>query len=150
MGAAQNQQEGKVFETLFQKQGQRLGLLVLKNPLAARFVWSGRTQLVKSQLDFTVIDQTGRTGFFDTKSYVGDKFTFSQLDPKQIDQTILYSEYQVPSGFVVWFRAPNRVVYFKGSLIKSRGPKSSFECIQGIQLGRIESFDLRLALNARP
>lgn len=146
MGTAENQQEGKLFEELFTKQAQRAGFLVQKNLLSAKFTWGGRTQLVKSQLDFTLADQTGKVGFFDTKSYGKDFFTFSDLDPKQVERALLYNEWSIPSGFVVWFRPSNRVVFFSGRLITQRGSRSRFQSLDGVSLGSFERFDLKLAL----
>lgn len=146
MGVNQNRQEGKIFETLFEKQAKRSGFLVEKNGLTAKILWAGRPQLMKSQLDFLLADRSGRVGLFDCKSFDSDHFTFSDLNLKQVERAALYNEWGIPSGFVVWFRKSNRVVFFKGSQVRARGPRTRFLDSEGVHLGTFSIFDLHHVL----
>lgn len=144
----ENQVVGKQFEELFFRQAQRSGLLPLKNHLACRFLYGGRVQVIKGELDFKLITQEGRTGYFDCKSYQDDHFTYSMIEPKQIERSQLYNDWNVPSGFVVWFRKANAVCFFPGRAIALRGPGSRFERKDGIFLGRFENFNLKAVMAA--
>lgn len=140
---AKNKEQGKIFEQLFQKQAQRSGLLALKNPLNCRILWKSKIQIIRSELDFKLINQKGDIGFFDCKSFEDDYFTFSELSGYQIERAVLYNYWHVPAGFVVYFRKPNAICYFSGISIKQKGPGSRFAKGDGLFLGRYENFDLK-------
>lgn len=140
--------EGKIFEELFKKQAQRSGLFAKKNHLTALYCGKGHTKIVKSELDFTLINQAGRVAYVDCKSFGSDYFTFSEINPDQIKRSYVYNEWNVPSGFVVWLRECNRVIYLTGQDIQRSGPGSRFEADSGILLGRYERFELHKIYNA--
>ena len=146
---SKSQSEGKIFEELFKQQAQYLGLLPIKQHLSARMLHGGRVKVTKSDLDFRLITREGRVGFFDCKSYGKDSFSYSQIDENQLNLANLYHEWGVPSGFVVWFRPANRVTFFSGPAIVSKGPQSSFGPEDGQYIGRFERFDLRLVMGEK-
>lgn len=131
---------------MFKKRAQSAGLLAEKNHLTARYTYNGRITVTKSNLDYTLINQDGKIGYFDCKSFLSDHFTYSALEPHQIDLSIKYERWCVPSGFVVWFRQVNKIVWFKGLDIQRKGPGSRFTTQDGILLGSIEMFDLNKLL----
>lgn len=133
---------GKQFEEIFEIVARISGLLPIKNHLKAKVGWKGEIRLLKSNLDFMLISQSGQVGFFDCKTFADDHFSYSQIDQAQIDTAVLYNYWNVPAGFVVWFRPTNQVCYFKGSAINKKGPGSSFNEKDGLVLGRPE--ELRL------
>lgn len=145
--AYDNSQSGKEFEEAFLKQAQLNGLLARKNPVSAKFNWNGRLMLVKGHhLDYTVSNQKGKIGFFDCKSYGRDYFDFSAIDEDQLKLSVMWFRWQVPSGFVVWFRPANAVCFFSGIKIEAKGPGTRFHMSEGLFLGAITSFDLKLIL----
>jgi hypothetical protein len=141
--ANENRAQGKIFEDLFLNQARRLGFYAKKHELACRYVGQGRLQPIKSDLDFKIIADDGRVGFFDCKSYGAEKFSFSEIDPQQMKLAYDYNAYKVPAGFVVWFRTPNAVVYFSGSSLVKKGSGCSFTTTDGQYLGRFERFNLK-------
>ncbi len=141
--APENRNQGASFEDVFFKIAQLQGFLILKNHTSCRFVPGGRAIVIKEgELDFKLINSDGVTGFFDCKSYQDDFFTFSQLDEKQIERSLLYNEWNIPSGFIVYFHKTNMVVFFPGHIITKKGPRSRFDITDGIGLGSIFKFDL--------
>lgn len=146
MDVEKNRLEGKSFEEVFIFQAQHRGLLVKKNNLMAKYIRGGRIQLEKSDLDFMLANQSGRVGFFDAKSFAGESFYFSNINPSQIERAKLYNEYQIPSGFVVFLRAIKKVYFYSGLQIHVAGPNNSFGVGDGLLLGTLWDFDLRLAL----
>lgn len=146
MGVRKNKSEGDIFEELFLKQAQRNGLLPIKNPLSARHTYSGRVQLLKSDLDYKLISQSGRVGFFDCKSFQGAHFDHSAIEPDQIKRAATYNYWNVPSGFVVWFRGINVISFFTGAQIATKGPRTSFRPPEGQILGKFDGFDLKRLL----
>lgn len=139
----QNREDGKGFESLFFSRAQINGFLVIQNHYTCRFTPGGRVQVIKGELDFKIISQTGRVGYFDCKTYAKDQFSFSALEPKQVDRAATYNYWKVPSGFVVWFRKANHVQFYSGEEIQEKGPRSSFTCSEGLSLGGYENFDLK-------
>ena len=134
---------GKQFEEEFKTRAKLNGLYAEKCELNARRLPGGGVKVLKSELDYKLINQAGRVGYFDCKSYAGDSFVFSQLDPNQLERADRYNYWNVPSGFVVWFRQINRIVYFSGFVVTRKGAGSSFSEEDGISLGSIENFDLK-------
>lgn len=134
--------EGNFFEDVFERQARSNGLLVLKNPLACVRTKTGFIP-VKSDLDFKVFLNTGRVAYVDTKSFAEDHFTFSQLNPKQIERAVMYNDWKVPAGFVVWFRAINIVSFFSGSIIQRVGSGNRFLPEGGEILGKLERFTVQ-------
>jgi len=138
---------GKDFEKLFIRQAKLNGLWAYKNKLNCILDWRGRPRLVESPLDFRLVNDAGRVGFFDTKHYQGDSFPYSKLSEHQIDQAHELNYWNVPAGFVVMLESTKRVFYYSGILVKSCGPRSSFSPENGLLLGRIEDFNLKLLLD---
>lgn len=142
----QNRLEGKSFEEIIKSQGHRCGLLVKPNKLTAKFIPGGRTLLEKSNLDFMLANQMGKVGFFDAKSFAGSSFGFSDINEHQLEKAVLYNEYRIPAGFLVFFRAEKAVSFFSGKHIQKSGPGTSMKFGEGIYLGQFWSFDLGLVL----
>lgn len=147
--ANKNRDEGNSFEKLFLLQSRRNGLLAEKNNLTARYIPTGRVLVEKSELDFKLINQSGRIGYFDCKSFAKSHFTYSDLDPDQVNRAAKYNFWRVPSGFVVWFRPIDIIAFFTGSQIEQKGPRNRFEPHDGQILGKFHEFDLRLLLGQK-
>jgi len=134
---------GKAFEEIFLERAHANGLFARKNPLSCRHTWAGRLQLIKGLLDFMVISPQGIVGYFDTKSFGGDRFAYSDIDEGQLKMVDTFNKWNVPSGFVVYFRDMDRVVYYKAGDLYRKGPRSSFGPVDGQFIGTLFSFDLR-------
>lgn len=141
-----NRDEGRSFEQVFEFQAKRRGLLVIQNYLTARHVPERGLMAMKSNLDFMVSSQAGRVGYFDTKSFTGLSFAYSKLNQAQVERAKLYNDYSIPSGFVVLFSDTKNVIFYSGKRILNVGCGSSFEEKDGINLGKLWSFDPRIAL----
>ncbi len=141
--APDNRDQGASFEDVFYKQAQLQGFLILKNHTTCRFIPGGRAIVIREgELDFKLITNEGRTGFFDCKCFQGDSFTYSMLDEKQIERSLLYSEWNIPSGFIVYFMKTNKVYLFRGDHIYGKGPRSRFDHADGKLLGTIFQFKI--------
>lgn len=136
-----NREQGKFFEERFFRQAGLNGLQAIKNPLSCKWAWT-KLHLVKGQLDYLLLKKK-ITAFIDCKSFVGEYFTFSGLDPHQVERAILFNEWEIPAGFVVWLRGDNTVTFFTGQKIAEFGERSRFTSADGVLLGSIEDFDLR-------
>ena len=144
-----NRAEGNAFEKLFLLQSRRNGLLATKNNLTAKYLPTGRLLVEKSELDYRLVNQAGRVGYFDCKSFAESHFTYSTIDVEQIKRAATHNFWSVPAGFVIWFRAVDVVAFFSGRQIEKEGPRSRFEFNHGLKLGKFHEFDLRLLLTPK-
>ena len=106
-------------------------------------MWNGRPKLIKGNLDFILATPRGAVGFFDTKSFVGEKFRYSVIDEHQLELAQEFEIAGIKSGFIIYFRDLNNVRYFKASKIIKHGPGSSIPAVAGKDLGDIMYFDLK-------
>lgn len=142
-----NKGEGDAFEEVFEIQARLSGLFYEKNHLTAIYIPNKPPLIKKSELDYKLISQRGVIGFFDCKSFLAPFFTYSDINPFQLKRATHYNDWFVPSGFVVWLREVNRVVFYSGHLITQRGPRSRFTYLDGLTLGPFERFNLKLVLS---
>lgn len=147
--ALTNKDEGNIFEQRFLKQARSNGLWAKKNELCCKFIYGGHLRVVKSNLDYFLADQLGRVAYLDCKSYGGDFFTYSDIDKDQLDRAVEFNNWNIPAGFVIWFRVLNRISLFTGLKISANGPRSRFEPMDGLFLGSFEEFDLKGILSVK-
>ena len=133
---------GKEFEQHFAKQAMMQGFRARKMPLSCRNK-SGEFQVIRSELDFQLVDpRTRRVAFVDTKTYVDERVTFARIEPHQIDRAVWYNEGGITAGFVVWFRTLDLVVFYSGLQVRESGARSSLKPEDGLELGGLLRFDL--------
>ena len=138
-----NQQLGKGFESIFETMARYSGFLPIRTGHSCRIIGKGRLKLIRGQLDFQLITQDGRVGFYDTKTFKKPFFTYSEICPHQLERSLLYCERKVPSGFVVWFTKSDVVSFFSGNFIFHEGPGRRFLPVEGVALGKIGSLNLK-------
>lgn len=134
---------GDAFEDIFVNRARTNGLLPDKNFLTAKYIPGRRPLIVKSELDFKLISKQGQVGYFDCKNFAGAYFVYSELRESQVKKAVMFNQWNVPAGFVVWLRALNVVTFYSGHCIASRGPRTRFGPQDGQILGAIQTFDLR-------
>lgn len=139
-----NQRLGSDFEKIFHRLCLYSRILPKKQELSARRLPRGRVKVLKSDLDYRLINRNGVVGFWDLKSYADPFFYFSELEPHQVAQAVTLNEWNVRAGFIVWFRKPNMVTVFSGQYIAQAGPGSRFTYEQGVNLGKLEAMNLGL------
>ena len=100
----------------------------------------------KSPFDF-IIAKNGKAVFFDAKSLDATTFTRSACKPHQIDSLAGFEMSGLTSGFIVWLRQSNEVVFFRASQLKALPPRCSLKSSDGILLGSIETLTLEGLLN---
>jgi hypothetical protein len=135
--------DGKFFEQCFERFARYSGLFPKKTELSARWIGPRKVQAIKSDLDFRLVNREGRVGYFDCKSFHGSKFRYSAIDRDQLRRALDLNDWNVPAGFVVFFREVNRVSFFSALSIALAGPGSSFSPEDGVSLGSLETLDLK-------
>lgn len=145
---AANKAQGEHFEAMFMARAGVDGLKALKNPLSFKYLPGGRIQPIRADLDFRVLRRDGRVAYVDTKCFDADFFTFSQLETHQIQRALQYDAFNVPAGFVVYFKPLGNVHYYPAQTIFARGPRSRFVPSHGYLLGAAYAFTLNGIFNA--
>lgn len=139
---ASNRIRGKFFEEALQTHARLRGFFIRKTELTAKFIAKNRSLIQKSELDFQIIRRDGRVGYFDCKTYDKDFFYFSDISESQLKRSCDYLIWNVPSGFITWFRTVNQVAFFRADFLRRTGPGTRFTASMGIPLGKIEGIDL--------
>lgn len=146
-GAGQHSQRNRVqgaqFEAAFVHRAGICGLWPIKQQLTFRYLGGGKIRPMRSELDFALVNRNGQVGYFDCKSFEGDSFARSAMNPAQVQRAMGYNAWSVPAGFVVWFRSVNEVAYFSGTRIARSARGCGFSVHDGTLLGPLESFVLR-------
>lgn len=135
-----NRIQGKFFEETFERFSRLQNFFPVKNRLSAQPIGLGKWKPIKSQLDYNIYKPGGQCAIIDCKSFDAGRFTYSQIDDKQLEKAVQFNRWKIPSGFVVWFRDPNLVSFFSGYEIERRGKRSQFVASSGKILGRLENF----------
>lgn len=141
MEFASGKEAGTTFEKVFERHCQLAGLWADQNHTRARRGWGGKLKEMKSNLDFTLIRRDGAVGVFDCKTFDTPHFDYSAIPEHQRELAARYNEWGITSGFVVWFRPINAVVFFAGWLVKGRGPGTRFLPQDGRPIGSWERLD---------
>lgn len=137
----ESRQRGWDFEALFEKMCRFEGLLVRKIPLSCRPIGNNQFLPVKSELDWQV-GHSGITAFIDTKSQKGATMVRSAFNDDQVDVAVGFNSWDIPAGFIVFFREINRVVFFTGAQIHAI-QSGSVSADEGLELGTGFDFSVR-------
>ena len=133
--AEHNRLAGARFEKTFEHFARLAGLLVVRQPLAFRWRQGGKAVAIRAELDYALVSRQGQVGWFDTKSWGGKAYPRSALTVHQVARAYTYNRYNVPSGFVVEFRALDAVVFFSGRMAQALTKGRSLAPDDGLYLG---------------
>lgn len=134
-------EEGRQFEEIFKKQCNMQGISVRKKPLSAKWNYGGGLQLIESELDFELIFET-LFAFIDAKTFDRDTLPHKLIKEHQVKTALWYMDNKVTSGYVVWHRPSNSVVFYDGRQLASVNKGESLHWSQGEYLGGYEDFCL--------
>lgn len=118
--------QGQSFENIFEVACRNHGLAVTRIPDSCRRVGANKLIQTKSPFDF-VISYAGRSAMIDTKSCDGKAFPYSKIDPRQVLNLVDHEKEGTLSGYVVWLREIDAVVFIQaGFLEEAVGKRGSF------------------------
>lgn len=140
--------EGDSFENAFIRACQRYSIVWTRMPLGCKRIGRGPRDLIqiKTAFDF-ILSYQGQTALIDTKSIAGSRFKPSQITTHQLSELMAHEGAGTPSGYVIWMRALDEVLYVKAELLnrtirdaQSLTPESYAEIVS---LGNTFTFDPR-------
>lgn len=134
---------GLEFENIILKQARMQGLYVRKEPIAARRFGLKSLYQIKSDYDFKLIlPPLGICVFLDAKSTEDTKFVYSKLVPHQVGALLEIQRAGCLSGYLIWFRTINRVIFFDAEKLDKLQPRESLLPENGTDLGSFENMHL--------
>ena len=133
---------GRDFERRIAFYAQRAGLLCVHHGSRVVRTSGGNLVAVKSDLDFRLSDRTGRTVYFDAKSFDGPHLALSQLPSHQCDKAIHYSLFRLVAGFLIELRQRRQVVFLSAETLKTLKPRQRLRDDWGTFVGAGDALDL--------
>lgn len=139
---------GDMFEGIFETQCLLNKLEFVRIPDGAKVVGSGKFQKiirVKSPFDYIVSNQVF-AAFIDTKTTDKDRFAFSDINQSQVDELGKLDK-AGPSGYVIWYREINCVVFYTTETLVNLRPRQSLKFEDGLHLGGVKDFNLNIVFD---
>lgn len=109
--------EGQAFESLFEVLCAKEGIAVTRIPDSCRVIGANRYVRVKSPFDW-VISCKGSKFLIDTKSVAGSTIPYSLIDEFQVSEMAKHAGDFDTSGYVVWLRETDRIVFIPTRILK--------------------------------
>lgn len=144
-----SQKIGSGFEGFFEASCNRQGFSWIHIPLGARIYGRDRfgkplTHLVKAPFDYAIagiLNGLPVAAYIDTKTVAGKSFPKSNIDDNQIDNLVNFERMGHPSGYLIYFREVQKIVFVSAALIKEKN--SVIKPQDGKELGDLFDFDLK-------
>lgn len=137
--------QGAGFEARLEFVCHRSGVLATRIPDGCKMI---RTKLgaiipkrVPTPFDF-LLTKAGYTACIDCKTVESGNFSYSMLNEFQVRSLIGIYRSSISAGYIVWFRAPDKVIFFRASQLAALEPRESLKHEEGIMLGSSNDFSL--------
>lgn len=137
---------GASFEELIEARSRIQGITYVQIPDGCKQISAFKT--IRVPTPFDVILGFGKNILFcDLKSTEGNSFTYSMIKPHQLRALSELSKHGQRSGFLVFFRSCNRVVFFNSRLLSSVKPGTGLSPNDGLFVGKIDALDLQFCIS---
>lgn len=152
IGGFKAKQAGDYFESLFSFFAIKAKATVIKLPDGCKRVfYNGKIKLLPMQTPFDyILAKNGKTIFLDCKTIEDSNFSFSKLTTHQVDSLFSLEKKEVLSGYLIYYRKVNKIIFYKASVLKKLKPRESLKEQDGLVLGNNQSIDLDLLFTATP
>lgn len=141
MGGRQSQIQGQQFENILQLHCNQQNVLFIKLPVGAKPIGKNRWIKQQSPFDFILV-HNGSTVFLDCKTLDQDSFSYSRITHHQVISLRATREHGCLSGYLVWHRPSNQVVFYEVQKLLELRQGKSLKPKDGIPLGRFEDIAL--------
>lgn len=143
-----SQAEGLGFEELFKAFCNRQGFSWIKIPTGAKIYGQDqfgnpKYRLTRSPFDFAIaglLNGQSVAAYLDCKTVESGRFSRSLIDWNQVDDLEKFDRVGHPAGYLIFFRQPQKLVFFKASTILQINHTLTPDL--GLFLGDLYSFDL--------
>lgn len=139
---------GSAFEELFKASCNRSSLIWVRIPNGCQTYRdkTGKlcTKWVKTPFDF-LITANGLSAVVDCKTIDGRTMSYSFIKDHQLD-ALLNAGRSINSGYIVWFREVDAVVFFSAFRMNKLKEGQSLDFVDGLQLGSVSEFNPSMCL----
>ena len=131
---------GDLFERLLFIAASVESLNLIQIPMGAKVVGKSKVVKLPSPFDF-ILQKMGEPAiFFDAKTKNGPTMSCSDFfddgsTQRQLLTLLTATKYGTKSGFVIWFRQPDRIVFVDAVKVGTMKPRSSIGTDDGTDLG---------------
>lgn len=141
LGGLKAKHAGATFEKIFKTAASRERVHCERMPDGCRRVSKFKLIQVRTPFDY-IIASYGRVAFIDVKTFEHEHLRHSDIKEHQLES--LYNlGWHAPSGYVVWFRKSNSVVFYPWNLMVKIFKKQSALPEAGRLLGKINDFSVK-------
>lgn len=149
--------EGNAWETVFEREVKISGFGKLDFPdghnLIGGYKNARRCIPVKTPCDYVFgklrPDGTLFAAVIDTKTTAANTFTYSNITEHQMIELLSMERSGFCAGYIVYFRVPNRVVFYSAGKLSTVRPRESLSPDDGLDLGTVYSMRLDRLLDYR-
>lgn len=140
---------GSNFEELFKAACNRAGLIWVRLPDGCKqygTLPNGKPLLHRVQTPFDfLITADGLSAVIDCKTLDSDRMSYSFIKDHQLE-ALLDCGRSINSGYIVWFREVDAVVFFSAFRLNKLKPGQGLGFADGLQLGTVSDFNPRVVL----
>ena len=86
---------------------------------------------IKSPFDFIIV-KNGIAIFLDCKTVESGNFCYSDLTQHQVNGLFNLERQGITSGYLIYYRNINKIIFYKASVLSSLRPKSSLDERSGL------------------
>lgn len=142
LGGKIAQSQGSQFEALLESAALAEGFVSIRIPDGCRQLGPHKIQRVKTPFDFVFVKSPEQTIYADAKTTSSKTFNYAAITEHQIYILNKLEKKGVKSGYIIYFREIDKIIFFSSEQLKSLAPRESLKPENGILLG--SRFGLRL------
>lgn len=128
---------GNYFESIFEFNCENQKISYVKIPTGSKIVRSrGRIIPVNIKTPFDyVIGKNGKAAFLDCKTIESGNFSYSMIVPHQLESLVKFENEGFKSGYLIFYRDVNKVVFFNSSQLSKLSKRQSIDINSGMIIG---------------
>jgi hypothetical protein len=143
LGGLKAKRNGDNFENMVEYQARRQGWTIESIPSGCKWIAANKIIAVPTPFDYVAAKKEYGAIFFDAKTTDGKTFVKSALKPHQVNSLYTFELAGIRSGYLVWFKEIDSVVFFCASKLKALKSNCSLSIEDGIFIGCGRSFELK-------
>lgn len=119
------------------------GILIIQIPSGCKWISANKVIPVPTPFDCVAV-WGSKDIFFDIKTTDSDTFTYSMIHskPHQLDWLVKIAHYKRNTGFLVHFRGPDLLIWYRSDVLRRTKPRESLSLKDGLNLGPLYTADL--------
>lgn len=138
---------GDLFERMLFFASSMESLNLIQIPMGAKVVGKSKVVKLPSPFDFILQKMGESPVFFDAKTKNSDSMAYSDFfddgsTQRQLLTLLTATKFGTKSGFIIWFRKSDRIIFVDALKVGTMEPRSSIGTDDGTDLGSSSHFQL--------